>query len=270
MKNKANLWIVICVLTFLTGCQSDSNYRNSSVVDYLYPKSNSQEVSVEIPKLMLPLKIGIAFTPSGYTTHGALNENKKTELMNAISGHFKSYEFVKSITVIPSDYLRPQGSFDNLDQLKRLFDIDVIALVSYDQTNYTDAGFASIAYWTILGAYIIPAEKNSTHTMLDAVLYDIGSRKMLFRAPGRSSVLSNSTLVGLEKQTREDAVTGFEQASENLVGNLKVELELFRDRVKQSPEEYTIVKAQGYSGSGSSHWIMMLIACAIAVRHFRQ
>ena len=37
--------------------------------------------------------------------------------------------------------------------------------------QFTDEGLASFAYWTIIGAYIIPGEKNDTHTMLDAVVY---------------------------------------------------------------------------------------------------
>ena len=190
--------------------------------------------------------------------------------MNSISDHFKTHEFVESITVIPSDYLRPQGSFDNLNQIKRMFNIDVIALVSYDQTSYTDEGLASIAYWTIVGAYIIPAEENSTHTMLDAVLYDIDSRKLLFRAPGGSSVSSKSTLVGLEEQAREDAIEGFEQASASLIGNLKTELEQFKERVKQAPGEYQIVKSQGYSGSGSSSWALLILAGVMAFRYIRR
>lgn len=270
MKNICILVVLVCLSVLLTSCHSNSNYRNSSVVDYLYPNSKNQEVSSEIPRLTLPLKVGIAFTPSGFVPREGLHEVKKLELMTSISEHFKSYEFVKSIEVIPSDYLRAQGSFDNLDQLKRMFNIDVIALISYDQTSYTDEGFASLAYWTIIGAYIIPAEKNATHTMLDAVLYDIDSRKLLFRAPGRSSVSSNSTLVGLEEQTREDAVSGFEQASVSLRDNLKLQLELFRKRVKETPEEYQIVKSAGYSGGGSSHWVMLLLAGALALFQFRK
>jgi rhombotail lipoprotein len=270
MKKYFILVVCVCLFGLLTSCQSNSNYRNSSVVDYLYPNSENQQVSSEIPRLTLPLRVGIAFTPSGFVAREGLHEGKKLELMSSISEHFKTYDFVKSIEVIPSDYLRPQGSFDNLDQLKRMFNIDVIALISYDQTNYTDEGFASIAYWTIIGAYIIPAEKNATHTMLDAVLYDIDSRKLLFRAPGRSSVESNSTLVGLEEQTREDAVSGFEQASVSLRDNLKLQLELFRKRVKETPEEYQIVKSEGYRGGGSSYWFMFLLAGAIALSKFRK
>ena len=251
-----NTFVILGLLTLLSACQTNSNYRNSSVVDYLYPESKNQQVSQEIPILPLPLKIGIAFTPSGFNARDALHEVKKIALMNSISDHFKTYEFVESITVIPSDYLRPQGSFDNLNQIKRKFN--------------TDEGLASIAYWTIVGAYIIPAEENSTHTMLDAVLYDIDSRKLLFRAPGGSSVSSKSTLVGLEEQTREDAIEGFEQASASLIGNLKTELEQFKKRVKQAPGEYQIVKSQGYSSSGSSSWALLILAGVMAFRHIRR
>ena len=265
-----NTLIILGLVTLLSACHSTPIYRNSSVVDYLYPQSKSQLVSEEIVRLSLPLKIGIAFAPSGFNAREDLNEVKKIELMHSIGEQFKTYDFVESIAVIPSDYLRSQGSFDNLDQIKRMFNIDVIALVSYDQTSYTDEGLASIAYWTIIGAYIIPAEENSTHTMLDAVLYDIDSRKLLFRAPGRSSVSSKSTLVGLAEQTREDAIKGFEEASVSLVGNLKIELEQFKERVRQAPGEYQIVKSEGYSGSGSSSWALLILAGGIAFRFFRR
>ncbi len=48
-----------------------------------------------------------------------------------------------------------------------MYDIDVIALVSYDQVQFTDGSFLSLTYWTIVGAYVVAGEKNDTSTMLD-------------------------------------------------------------------------------------------------------
>jgi rhombotail lipoprotein len=93
---------------------------------------------------------------------------------------------------------------------------------------------------------------------------------MLFRAPGTSSVKSNSTLVNLQEQTRKDSVDGFMEASENLVVNLKNQLEIFREKVKQSPEEYQISKSEGYSGSGSSNFLLLLLAGFIVLRKLRK
>lgn len=262
MRVIAQIAILGAWLASLTGCQTSQQFQNSSVVDYLYPKSQQQEVSEAIPKLTLPLKVGIAFTPDRYTDAEALTESHKMRLLERISGHFDELEFVEEIEMIPSGYLRPGGSFENLDQLQRMFDLDVIALVSYDQTRFTDESLASIAYWTLVGAYLVPAEKNATHTMMDTVLYDIGSRQLLFRAPGTSAVKSSATLVGLGERLREDSLAGFDDASEDLIVNLELQLEQFQKRLKEEPGEVQIARREGYSGSGSSGLLWLL---AIAV-----
>lgn len=259
MFHVLKLGLVGSIGFLLCACQSISSHQNSSVVDYLYPKTKNQSISTEVPQLTLPLNVGIAFTPSQHYEDRHLTESKKAELLEAVANNFRDVEFVNKIEIIPSPYLRPSGSFENLDQLKRMFDIDVIALTSYDQTSFTDEGLASITYWTIVGAYVVPGEKNSTHTMLDTVLYDIASQKLLFRAPGSSSVKSRSTLVGRDETIREDSYEGFDQASEDLVQNLEAALETFKERVKQSPEEYQIAKADGYAGGASSGGLLLLI-----------
>ncbi|HEX7037304.1 MAG TPA: rhombotarget lipoprotein [Pseudomonadales bacterium] len=279
--------LALTLTALLAGCVSTAAHysRNTSVVDYLYPTSKDVEVSTEVPKLTLPLKVGIAFVPAkrfvptarcreapcvldtldfgwavGSEEAAGLTEAKKAELMASVSSHFKELDFVDSIEIIPSAYLRPAGSFENLDQLRRMFGIDVIALLSYDQTRFTDQGLTSLAYWTIVGAYIVPAEKNSTHTLMDAVVYDIPSRKLLFRAPGTSSVKSSATLVALDQQVREDAVQGFELASANLVENLKVELESFKERIKEAPDQVQIASRDGHQASGSGGLVLVLAA----------
>jgi len=99
-------------------------------------------------------------------------------------------------------------------------------LLSYDQTQFTEEGLASITYWTIVGAYIIPGEKNDTHTMVDAAVYDIQSRKMLFRAPGISHIKGLSTPVNLNEELRDDSIEGFKEASVDVIKNLDLQLDL--------------------------------------------
>jgi rhombotail lipoprotein len=145
----------------------------------------------------------------------------------------------------------PKGSFGNLDQLGTMFGVEIIALVSYDQNQFTDEGLASITYWTLIGAYLVPGEKNDTHTMVDAAVYDIKSRRLLFRAPGVSLIKSKSTLVNLSEQLRADSLTGFQEASRDLIKNLDEQLNLFKERVKAQPQEFQVVKKPGYTGGGS-------------------
>ncbi|WP_372679817.1 rhombotarget lipoprotein [Desulfosarcina sp.] len=132
-----------------------------------------------------------------------------------------------------------------------MYGIDVITLVSYDQVQHTDEGMLSLSYWTIVGAYTVRGEKNDTGTMVDAVLYDIPSRKMLFRAPGTSRIKGSSTLVNLSEQLRTDSLNGFHLAADNLVTNLQLELDRFRKKVKAMPESYAIEHQPGYTGGGS-------------------
>lgn len=41
--------------------------------------------------------------------------------------------------------------------------MDVVALVSRDQVQFTDQGLLSLTHWTLVGAYIVPGERNDTH-----------------------------------------------------------------------------------------------------------
>jgi rhombotail lipoprotein len=236
-----------------------SHHRATSVMKFLYPNDSERVESPAIPVLSLPLKVGVAFVPVEDSKTGrgfyfpasdaTVNEAQKLELMREVSKHFKKYPFVKSIELIPTAYLRPAGSFANLDQLRTMFGVDVIALLSYDQVQFTDEGLLSLSYWTIVGAYIIEGEKNDTRTMLDAVVYDVASRKMLFRAPGTSHIEGAATPVNLSEELRRDSQAGFEAAATNLVTALEFQLAEFKDRVKQAPDEIKVVHKVGYAGA---------------------
>lgn len=247
------LALLALAAAFLAGCASQNTRHTAvSVVDYLYPNTKDPIVTPGVPLLTLPLRVGVAFVP-GTGPHGgaaSLTEKKKNDLMEEVAGHFRKYAFVKSIELIPSAYLRPRGSFANLDQLRTMYGVDVIALLSYDQVQFTDQGALSLTYWTIVGAYVVPGEKNDTTTMLDAVVYDIASRKMLFRAPGVSSIKGRATLVNLSEELRRDSEAGFDQAARQMVANLDAQLALFREKVKARPEEVKIQYSAGYTGGG--------------------
>jgi len=240
----------------LIGCAEFYGKRQtrytSSVVEYLY---GGKEVTVipTIPRLSLPLHIGVAFVPESGRLAKAnkLSEKERIDLMARISTKFRALPFVKDIEMIPSAYLTKGGGFTNLDQIKTLYGIDVIALLSYDQVQHTDEGMLSLAYWTIVGAYLVKGEKNDTSTMIDAAVYDISSRKMLFRAPGTSHIKGSSTLVNLSEQLRNDSSNGFRLAADNLVINLQGQLNRFKEKIKEAPKDYVVEHKPGYTGAGS-------------------
>ncbi len=267
------------LLLFLsTGCVGGSNRRHheaSSVVQFLYPDKSQPFIQPQIPTLRLPLRVGVAFIPAGLgdgrggfrQIQANFTEQQKTELLRKVAAQFKALPFVQSIEIIPTTYLRPGGGFENLDQLRAMLGIDVIALLAYDQAQNSRETEASLAYWTIVGAYIVPAQRNSTHTLMEAVVYDIPSRSLLFRAPGTSTIQNHSTLFRADYFLQQASAKGIEDASAQMTANLALELELFKVHAKEEPQNIRIEHKPGYTGVGGlDGWFAALLGLLLAGR----
>ncbi len=260
---KATAFTVLILAVLLSGCVGKQNRTRSSVVDYLYPKESAAIVQPSIPVLKIPIAVGIAFVPeqpsrsrgynvwSGVVGGGALTEAHKADLLEKIADNFIEHEFVGEIEIIPSAYLTAGGGFENLEQIRTMYGIDVIALVSYDQVQFTDEGFLSLTYWTLVGAYVFSGEKNDTSTMLDTAVYDIPSKKMLFRAPGTSNIKGRSTPVNLGEELRADSLKSFTAATDEMIKNLDIQLSGFREKIKQNPGQVQVVQREGYAGASA-------------------
>jgi len=255
MKNKALKFVPAALAALVAaGCatwQPNRNTHATSVMQFLFPRDSQHVEAPGIPVLSLPLRVGVAFVPAGNEYNSGIPEAAKADLLKRVAAEFRGLPYVKSIEIIPTSYLRPGGGFENLDQIKLMFGVDVVALVAYDQIQFTDRGYLSLAYWTIVGAYVVEGERNDTQTLMDSVVLDISSRKMLFRAPGTSRVKASSTLVNLPEELRADSRKGFDDATTQMIANLKTELENFKVRVKEAPDEFKIEHKPGYTGGGA-------------------
>lgn len=257
-------------LFFATACASSPKHHATSVVGYLYPERSDHVETPAVPVLKLPLRIGVAFVPGERSdcrpcVDSPFPEADRVALMTRVADHFKADSaLVKSIEIIPSAYLSPKGSFANLDQLRSMFGVDVIALISYDQIQFTDQGRTSLTYWTLVGAYLVEGEKNDTRTLMDAAVYDIASRRLLFRAPGVSHIRGSSTPVNLSEELRRDSGRGFHDASADMIANLDQQLVAFKQKVRQSPDEYRVVRQPGATGGGSVDGWMIAFAMLLA------
>lgn len=263
------LTLAVITSLFLAACMGYQTRMKSSVVDYLYPNQSDTKIKPSIPVLSIPVNVGIAFVPEQTNTRrgssglwsskpgaGVLSEATKAELLEKVADNFRGLDYVEEIEVIPSAYLTPGGGFSNLEQIRTMYGVDIIALVSYDQIQFTDEGALSLTYWTIIGAYIVAGEKNDTQTMLDTAVYDIESRKMLLRAPGTSNIKGSSTIVNLSEELREDSLRGFEEAANDMISNLGIQLHKLKETIRRTPEKIKIVSSvkpsshTGGSGAG--------------------
>ena len=236
-KHLALLGAICLGIVPLAGCTHYTTQRTSNILTYLYP-GDTQPVEISNmaqPNIPLPLKLGIAFVPesrtitnSGDTRIEPLTEKHKMEMMHGLSVALRQYSYIAGVEEIPSTYLKVGGSFANLEQIRTMTGVDVIGLVSYDQIQFTDRGLVSLLYWTGVGWYFVPGEKNNTNTMMDAALYHVSTRKPLLRATGQSGVYHYSTPMNQSQNLREDSEHGFKDALHMLAENFKEQLDMLK------------------------------------------
>lgn len=261
------LLFTIILALMLAGCASmfatpGTKYAGSAV-DYLYPNAKEPvQLKQEITHLRLPVRVGIAFAPSSRGWSSGPTEDERLKMLQQVKDAFSQYKFIGDIKIIPSAYLQPRGGFANLEQAARMFNVDVVALLSYDQIQFNDSNTLSFLYWTIIGAYVIRGDQYDIHTMLDASVFDVASHKLLFRAPGNSTIKGSSTLVGFSEKTRSARTRGFNQALSELIPNLQKELASFKQNVRKD-RSIKVENRPGYSGGADFGWLGLVFAIVL-------
>ena len=261
----------------LAGCASffsDHSSRSgvsSSVVDYLYPAGKDYEPPVEgIPEVRLPARVGLMFVPSARAPAGLTRADRQA-LLEQVRDAFKEQEFIDRIEIVPDNYLRPRGGFENLEQVARLHGFDLVALVSYDQVINTSESAASFLYWTIIGAYTVPATRNQATTFVEATVFDVASRTLLLRAPGQDQRDAGSTAIKSDAKREQLGRQGFEAAVADMIPNLETEIGEFSTRVREDRSVKLVDRGSGRqwrgSGGGGSvqAWELGLLLAAFAL-----
>jgi rhombotail lipoprotein len=231
MRHTRSLSILVTLVLLLTcgACVAHRTQLKSNALNFLYPKGSAASEPRDVT-LTLPVRVGIAFAPAGETRRDTFTETQKQSLLTRISEAFTDREGIASVEPIPSSFLEPAGGFDNVDRLVPAFGIDLIAIVSYDQFQFSESGRSSWAYWTLVGAYVVKGEKNQTRTIMNTVVYDIASRALLFNASGQSELSGKSLPVQIDKALRERSEQGFEAATDDLIAKLDTALDAFQDQ----------------------------------------
>lgn len=234
--NASRIAILSLLVALLAACTTPGVQREArqaaSIVDYLYPAaSGAPKLEPGIARLKPPVKVGLAFAPADAKMR-SLPEAEKMKLLTRTRAAFEKQPYVGHIEIIPTQYLRPGGGFDNLEQVARLFNVDIMTLVSYDQVHFTDTNSLALLYWTVVGAYVVHGNEFDIKTLLDVSVFDVASRKLLFRAPGASQVNGGSNWAAYTERARDAQIEGYQKAVDQLIPQLTSEIEAFRERLK--------------------------------------
>jgi rhombotail lipoprotein len=267
----------------LSGCAwmwGDLHYgrqqqSTTPLVGFLYTDGKVPEQNAQ-PELRLPIRVAVSFLPGngGYPGHQPAAAEKE-KVLTTLRENFRSLPYVTEIVIIPDYYLH-SGKGDGLmqiEQLSRLFNFDLFALVSYDQVQTNYQNDRSLAYLTIVGAFLVRGDRNETHTLLDVAVIDPKSRALVMRAGGVSSLKGNTTAIDMERHTDAQSTKGFEEATLHLVSNFRRELADFEQRVRDGTASVKVVRQASKGGGGAlDPWLLaMLSGClaAIAIRASR-
>ena len=255
----------LCIAGATACATSQSRQLKSNALEYLYPTGKVAAVSAEDVILTIPVRVGIAFAPSSTRYNDPFTELQKQDLLARIAEAFRDKEFIASLEPLPSTYVTPGGSFEEIDRLAAAFGLDLVALVSYDQQQFSENTNASWTYLTVVGAFVIQGEANETRTVMDTVVYDIPSRALLFRSAGDSAVKARSTPVTVDRSLRQDSEQSFEFATDDLIANLETSLQAFQEQVKtgtvrgKGTPEVEIVHASDGSGGAVALGVVDLL-----------
>ncbi|MCH1925724.1 rhombotarget lipoprotein [Shewanella sp. C32] len=257
----------VVLLLALSGCssffshQAQSDTSSSSLLSFLYPNHERPTVTTELPLIKLPATVGIAFIPSNDWRDQGVSVAEQMQLLSQVKNQFERYDYIGKIEIIPSTYLQRGRGFQTLEELGQMYDVDIMALVSYNQVRQSTQGKSSLLYWTIVGMYTIPGNENSVNTFVDTAVFDLATHKLLFGANGVSFLSERSTAVGVESTLNDQSKKGYHLAMDDMAHNLNRELDDFKQRVKQDRVAQVENRA-GYSGGALGGLALLLLPLA--------
>ena len=224
------------------------SHNSSSLVEFLYPDGRIPPTENQIPELRVPLRVGLAFLP---TQDGAgPTAAQRDELLERIRQRFADRKFVTEIVMIPDYYLRNSRGCEGLQGVQRLYSIDVMALVSYDQVQHRDDNDWSLGYLTIVGAYVLKGSHHDVATLVDLAVIDPVTQSLILRAGGTDSRNRNTTLVDQEREARESSAASFANATTQMIDNFDMALTKFEADVRAGKANIRVAKRESRSGSG--------------------
>lgn len=247
-----------------------SHHSSSSLVEFLYPDGHAPPPENSMPELHVPLRVGLAFLPGRGVPGAGPDAAQRAELLERIRSRFSDRKFVSEIVIIPDYYLSSQRGFAGLEAVQRLYSIDLMALVSYDQITHQDENEWSLGYLTIVGAYLLKGSRYDVSTLIDLAVVDPATRSLVLRAGGVDTRHGNTTLIDQQHQAREAGSIGFTAASEQMMGHFDAALSAFEAEVRAGRANVRVVHKGGAGGGGALTWPWIVALLGVVVARLRR
>jgi len=263
--NLRHVTLVTMLVVGLSGCASFGDrsfaHSSSSLVSFLYPKDHAPPPNDSLPELRVPLRVGLAFLPT-QQAYGASGPSaaQREQLLAKVKSRFADRKFVSEIIIVPDYYLDSNRGIAGLEGLQRLYNVDVLALVSYDQVTHMDDNAWSLGYLTIVGQYIIKGNRHDVSTLIDLAVIDPTTRSVILRAGGTDTRHGNTTLVDRQRDARQSESLGFDAAMGQMIERFDAALIKFEADVREGKANVRVVNRNGTPRSGGGAFGMSAMA----------
>jgi rhombotail lipoprotein len=256
-------------LACFSSCQRHAQ-NSTSLVEFLYPNGAPPPAQDAQPQLHLPLRVGLAFLPSNGEPRIGPDAAQKEALLQEIRKRFVSRKFIAEIVLIPDYYLQGKRGFEGLEGVQRLYGIDLMALVSYDQVAHEDDNRWSLGYMTIVGAYVLKGTRHDVSTLVDLAVVDPATHSLVLRAGGFDTRHGTVTLVDENRRLRGTATEAFAAATQQMIDHFDGALTAFEAEVRDGKANVRVVSNHGKptgggGGLGAIDWLALLFLVPIAV-----
>jgi rhombotail lipoprotein len=257
-------------LACFSSCQRHTQ-NSTSLVEFLYPDGSAPPAQDAQPQLHLPLRVGLAFLPSNGNPLIGPDAAQKEVLMQEIRKRFVSRKFIAEIVVIPDYYLQGRRGFEGLQGVQRLYGIDLMALVSYDQVAHEDDNRWSLGYITIVGAYVLKGTRHDVSTLVDLAVVDPATRSLVLRAGGFDTRHGTVALIDENRRLRQSTTEGFNAATQQMIDHFDSALTAFESDVREGKANVKVVSNHGRpssggggGGGGAIDWLALLFLIPIS------
>jgi rhombotail lipoprotein len=273
-------WFGLVVIVGLSGCADLACFsscqrhaqNSTSLVEFLYPNGAPPPAQDAQPQLHLPLRVGLAFLPSNGEPRIGPDAAQKEALLQEIRKRFVSRKFIAEIVLIPDYYLQGKRGFEGLEGVQRLYGIDLMALVSYDQVAHEDDNRWSLGYMTIVGAYVLKGTRHDVSTLVDLAVVDPATHSLVLRAGGFDTRHGTVTLVDENRRLRETATEAFAAATQQMIDHFDSALTAFESAVRDGKANVRVVSNHGKptSGGGAIDGPILLMLFALMMLSARR
>jgi rhombotail lipoprotein len=282
MKKHTGILLLLAAAAalLLSACAGTIQHRRQSVGLTASSGPETEGAVAQSPRpleLKVPLRVGIAFAPAADADKD-LPSQLKQKLLVEVRAAFEDLAFVEAVEVIPPTFVARHAEYQGLAAAARTFRLDALALLTYDQEQFSATSNWSLLYWTVVGAYLVPGEKGETRTLLAASVLDLPSRSLLLHATGSDHASNRSSPVAVERAVREAGQASFERATAALIADLRKQLDRVQSDLREGRNLYgtpvvlssPASKGGGLAGghnlkSGDLGWLGTALACLLAL-----